>query len=281
VSGRSLVDGRAGTVDPCDRGLQYGDGLFETMALVDGRVRRLELHMARLEEGCARLGIAFPGKEAVLSDISQLAAHPVAGTGRRVVKIIVTRGAGGRGYRGEDGKSTRIASVHAWPDTPTDWASQGVVIRLCALTLADQPILAGLKHLNRLEQVLARREWHDELIAEGLLRNPRGHVVCGTMSNLFAASAGRLLTPRLDRSGVAGTVRAWILEWARRAAVPCEEIELNVEDLLRADEVFLTNAIVGLWPVTRLDDRQWPGQWPVGPLARRLLEALDRPCAWS
>jgi 4-amino-4-deoxychorismate lyase len=275
VSERCLVDGRAGTVDPSDRGLQYGDGLFETLPLIDGRARRLELHMARLEEGCARLGIAFPGRDTVLSDIARLGA----GAGRAVVKIIVTRAAGGRGYRGGDGEPTRIATLHAWPDYPRAWASEGVVVRLCALRIADQPVLAGLKHLNRLEQVLARREWHDEEIAEGLLCSPRGHVVCGTMSNVFAARAGRLLTPRLDRSGVAGTVRSWVLDWARRSAVPCEETELTVEDLLRADELFLTNAIIGLWPVKRLDDcqlpGQWPARWPVGPLARRILQALD------
>jgi 4-amino-4-deoxychorismate lyase len=268
VSTRSLVNGVAAqTLDVADRGLQFGDGLFETMALVGGHVRRLAMHLARLRRGCERLGIDYPGKDLLEAEIAELGA----GQSRAIIKLIITRGVSSRGYAASASSPTRVLGLYPWPEQPSDAASAGVSIRFCDLCLSDQPTLAGLKHLNRLEQVLARREWQDPAIAEGLLIDARGHVVCGTMSNVFAIREGKLITPALDRSGVRGTVRETVLRSARAMGTAVTETDLSRDDVLHADELFLTNAIIGIWPVRRLGDRQWvPGR-----LTRQLLAAID------
>jgi len=265
---RTLVNGVASrALDVADRGLQFGDGLFETMALIGGRVRRLEMHLARLRRGCERLGIEYPGDDLLKAEIAQLGTE-IDGA---VIKLIVTRGASARGYAAPVGAPTRVLELHPWPEHPADATHAGVAIRFCDLRLSDQPALAGLKHLNRLEQVLARREWQDQAIAEGLLCDARGHVVCGTMSNVFAIREGKLVTPSLDRSGVRGTLRETVLRHASAMGVGATEADISRNDVLRADELFLTNAIIGLWPVRQLEDRQWSP----GPLTRRLLAAID------
>jgi 4-amino-4-deoxychorismate lyase len=273
VSVHALVNGvPAQALDIADRGLHFGDGLFETMAFVAGRVRRLRRHLARLHRGCERLGIEYPGDRVLEADIAKLTAESAgAGQGRAVIKLIVTRGAGSRGYAATASSPTRVAGLYPWPAHPADATSAGVALRFCELRLSDQPALAGLKHLNRLEQVLARREWQDPAIAEGLLADARGHVVCGTMSNVFVIQAGRLVTPSLDRNGVRGTLRETVLDVAREMEIAVAEAELAREDVLAADEVFLTNALIGIWPARQLGDRHWEP----GPLTRRLLLAID------
>src|SRR5215471_865923 len=138
-----------------DRGLAYGDGVFETMLLRQGQVRFVEDHLARLEFGCKRLGISAPSIDALKNDLQLIAGAQNDG----VIKLIVTRGAGGRGYRASaDLAPTRIAILYASiePD-----AEDGIEVRWCATRLARNATLAGIKHLNRLEYVLAHNEWND------------------------------------------------------------------------------------------------------------------------
>ena len=132
--------------------------------------------------------------------------------------------------------------------------------------MSEQPLLAGLKHLNRLEQVLARSEWHDPAYAEGLMRDTSGRVVEGVFSNLFLVQDGRLLTPDLQRSGVAGVMRAALLVEAARLAIPCHITDISLEQLQQADELFVCNSVYGVWPVRAFADLSWP----VGPLTRKL-----------
>jgi 4-amino-4-deoxychorismate lyase len=240
-----------------DRGLEFGDGLYETIAVVHGRARLLERHLARLRRGCERLGIAPPEADILRDEVEAAARTPGAG----VVKLVVTRGAGGHGYApARDALPTRVVLASAARVRPTDWAEVGVAVRFCALRLGTQPALAGLKHLNRLEQVLARAEWTDPAIAEGLLLDVHGHVVCGTMTNVFAVLDGVAVTPRLDRCGVAGVMRAALLEALPGAGVPVAERDLTPDELGRSSEVFLTNALIGAWPVRELDGRGYaPG----------------------
>lgn len=269
MSATILIDGiEQSQIDVRDRGLQYGDGLFETMAVSDGRVRRLNAHLDRLRGGCERLGFACPDSALIEAELLQL-AH---GQRRAVLKLIVTRGMGGRGYRPPpETKPTRIVSLNAWPEYPAHWWQDGVDVRICHTTLGDNPVLAGLKHLNRLEQVLARNEWNEPQIAEGLMLDARGTVVCGTMSNVFLVSDGILRTPRLDRCGVLGTTRRAVLAEAAALGIAAEETDLRLEDVLKADEVFLTNAVIGLWPVRSLDKRQYS----IGPVTRRLQREVS------
>lgn len=240
---------RGGTLDPADRGLQYGDGLFETMRVRRGAVRLLDLHLERLYAGCGRLAIRPPPRMRLRRELERAAA----GAGEAVLKLIVTRGAGSRGYRpnGTE-RATRILSLHPLPAASAAGAVRPAVIRLCLTPMGINPRLAGLKTLNRLESVLARAEWRDARIWEGLMADTDGHLVCGTMSNLFVRRGSYLLTPALDRCGVAGVMRRWVLGQAPAAGLCAVEGRLRIEDVERADEVFMTNAVAGVVAVAAL-----------------------------
>ena len=241
-------------VDTSDRGLLYGDGLFETMAVRNGRVSSWSRHMMRLLTGCERLGI--PAVDTV--QLAQEAGELLAGVRQAVLKVIVTRGSGGRGYRvPEKVMPRRILQLHPWPDFPLAAGEAGVAVRLCTIRLCHNPQLAGIKHLNRLEQVLARQEWDDPQIAEGLLLDVDGHLVEGTMSNLFLVRKRTLMTPDLRRCGVAGIMRSIVLEQAERLALTARIQPLATADLQAADEVFLCNSLLGIWPVSAIEGRPY------------------------
>ena len=237
---RCIVDGRDGEAVPAsDRGLQYGDGLFETMAAADGRIALLEEHLERLSQGAARLGLPIPDMAVLRGEILGL----LPGQGRAVIKLILTRGSGGRGYRQPAKiKTRRIVSLHPWPDYPASWARDGIAVRLCETRLASDPVLAGLKTLNRLHQVLARAEWDDPNIAEGLMMDADDQVVCGTMSNLFLVRSGALVTPDLERSGVAGGSQEQLLQRSGDREGWIERRAAGRADWWRADERFVSNS---------------------------------------
>jgi 4-amino-4-deoxychorismate lyase len=175
-----------------------------------------------------------------------------------VLKVIVTRGSGGRGYRmPEKTAPRRILQLHPWPEFPPAAAEAGVTARLCSMRLCHNPLLAGIKHLNRLEQVLARREWDDPQTGEGLLLDADGCLVEGTMSNLFLVRQRVLLTPDLRGCGVAGIMRSIILDLAERMSLPVKISTLDMADLHTADEVFLCNSLIGIWPVIAVDGRPY------------------------
>ena len=192
-----------------------------------------------------------------------------------IVKLVVTRGAAvARGY-GVTGResATRITLRYAWvPENPAR-SQDGVRVRTAALRLGENPALAGLKHCNRLEQVLARNEWTDPGIAEALLFSSSARLVSGTMTNVFLVQDSKLRTPRLDLCGVAGIMRRVVLREAARAGVVAEEGVLDGADVQNAQELFLTNARIGIWPVQALDARVWsPG--PVTRLLQRSIAPL-------
>lgn len=260
-------------VDAADRGLAYGDGLFETIAVHAGLPCLWPLHMARLAAGASRLRISCPPADLLHRECVEVAA----GSRRGVVKLILTRGSGGRGYRPpENPLPTRVLSVHPWPDYPPEWSRDGVQVRFCRTPVGEHPMLAGIKHLNRLEQVLARDEWRDPQVAEGLMCDGHGRVIGGTMTNLFAVAGRRVLTPRIDRSGIAGTVRALVLRLAAAHGLEAAETDLTPRDLAAAEGLFLTNALIGVWPVCRLDEaRLDPTRLPWGLLGEVCRRAVD------
>ena len=241
------VNGRPGTgVDARDRGLQYGDGLFETMCVRRRGVRLLDWHLERLLEGYARLMIDPPEQRRLRREIEQAAARRQSA----VLKLIVTRGVGARGYRPSGvERSTRILMLDALPRAPTAGGERPVRLRVCATRLGPNPRLAGMKTLNRLESVLARSEWSDARIREGLMLDDAEHVVCGTMSNVFSRRGDVLMTPLLDRCGVAGVMRRWVMGAAALRGLRPIEKRLRLADLVAADEVFVTNALMGVVPV--------------------------------
>lgn len=270
-----LLNGQpAASINALDRGLQYGDGLFETIAVLGRQPLLWQLHMDRLEDGCRRLGLPPP-------DAEQLHAECVKANGdeaRGVVKILLTRGIGGRGYRVPVPTApTRLVMAFPWPSYPDDCWTTGAVARLCHTRLSRNPALAGIKHLNRLEQVLARAEWSDDSIAEGLMLDTEEQLVEGTMSNLFLVEGSKLVTPEVRECGVAGVMRSRLLASAAAMGIRCEITAVSLARAKAADALFLTNSIIGLWPVRRFDDRAYA----MNTLVERLQQQLrqDHACA--
>lgn len=260
-----LVNGQASQHIPADdRGFQYGDGLFETALLVRGRVRFLDDHLRRLFSGCTRLGIAAPDEQTLRSEIAQV----TAGDERGVLKIIVTRGSGGRGYRPSSvAGSTRVVALHPFNPTP----QAALRLRWCEIRLGRNARLAGIKHLNRLEQVLAQSEWREGEADEGLMLDTEGEVVCATSANVFAVRDGALITPDLRFCGVHGVMRAQVLKAAAKLRLVVSEEPLWPQDLETASEIFITNAVRGIRSVASLDSLQWSETG----VATRLAHALS------
>jgi 4-amino-4-deoxychorismate lyase len=268
----SWIDGRAASkVDHRDRGLNYGDGVFETMRVRRRAIRFLDYHMERLSEGCRRLAIPAPNPVRLRNELVRIAARrPEA-----VLKLIVTRGIGARGYRpsGRE-RSTRVISLH--PLTRAALAApRPARVRMCAMRLGVNEALGGLKTLNRLESVLARAEWSDVRVWEGLMRDADDNIVCGTMSNIFMRHGSSLMTPKLDRCGVAGVMRRWVLEQAGALQLRASEVRLSWEDLRKADEAFMTNAIVGIVPLAVIQHGRRQVRFVERNTATRLRSALE------
>jgi len=241
---------RCSTLSYRDRGLQYGDGVFETMRVRRRGIRLLDLHLDRLYRSCRRLKIQVPEARLVRRELERIAA----GRKQGILKLMVTRGRGARGYRpsGRE-RATRIVTLEALPRAISAEAEKAVRLRVCATRLSTTPSLAGLKTLNRLDSVLARSEWTDARIWEGLMRDVDGNWVCGTMSNMFLRRGTVLMTPLLDRCGVAGIMRRWILECAASLGLRAVERRIRWEDLQSAEEVFMSNAVVGIRSVRAIE----------------------------
>ncbi len=268
-----LVNGKPGNlISIRDRGLLYGDGVFRTLRATLGKAQHWRLHYQKLQHDCTSLGIACPDLALLSAELNDLLVQHPDG----VMKLIVTRGEGTRGYAPSiQSTPTHIWDVSPMPDYPADWATHGIKARLCQLRLSQQPRLAGIKHLNRLENVLAAAEWDDMDIAEGIMLDVSGNVIEGTRSNLFMVRDGALLTPDLSYCGVSGVQRDRVMEWAAIHNVTCRVGQLGLDELFAADEVFLVNSVFGLWPVRELHNRTW-SHYPVAMQIRKWLNhALD------
>lgn len=273
IGGIATADG----ISALDRGLHFGDGVFETIACVHGRPRFLSLHLERLARGCRTLGFPPPAAQLLREEIESLAGAQE----RSLIKVIVTRGeATVRGYAfsGRE-QATRVVIRYPWPVEDPVLRQRGVSVRVAATRLGENPALAGLKHCNRLEQILARSEPDAAAVHESLMLSRSGKLVSGTMTNVFLVEgpqhSPRLRTPAIDSCGVAGVMRRVVLREAARAGIATEECVLSVADLEEATEVFLTNARVGIWPVGRLGERiltQGPATLRIQTLLRPLLE---------
>lgn len=251
-------------IDANDRGFHYGDGLFETALVVDARVRFLDDHVQRLAAGCERLGIATPDRSLLVAEIE----HVSADVRRGVLKIIVSRGVASRGYRPAQGVDpTRVVAVYPPPE---DAPLRMLNLRWCETRLARNARLAGIKHLNRLEQVIARAEWHNADVDEGLMLDTEGELVSATAANVFVVRDGALVTSDLRFSGVRGVMRGQVLGAGRRLGIAVSEEPLWPHHVECASEVFLTNSVRGIRSVGTLDDERWHET----PVADQLRTAL-------
>lgn len=265
-----LVNGKAEAlgISALDRGLAYGDGVFRTFPVRHAQPVNWDLHYARLAADSAVLGIACPPAAQLLGDIQQLFDN----VAYAVCKVILTRGVGLRGYRPpDDVLVTRIVIRSAMPDYPAENLQHGVRLHLCQLRLSEQPALAGIKHLNRLENVLARMEWQDAALSEGLLLDAHDCAIECTSSNLFARFGDVVCTPDLSRCGVAGVTRSRILSCLPELGYQTEVAPLPLQRLLQADEVIICNSLYLAWQVIALAGTHWQAQ----PLAAQLRLSLQ------
>jgi 4-amino-4-deoxychorismate lyase len=260
-------------ISATDRALAYGDGVFRTLPVRGGIARHWALHYGKLAADCAAIGIACPTAQLLWGELRRASDD----TPDCAIKVIVSRGCGERGYRADPANSpTRIVMSSPLPSYPAAFSEAGVTIRRCSIRLAHQPALAGLKHLNRLENVLARMEWDDLRIAEGLLLDADDNVIGGTMTNLFISTKGVLVTPMLDRCGVAGVTRDRVLRGAAQGAITCHVRNISWSDVLGADEIILVNSIAGAWPVREIEGAaRTPG--PVVRAVQQWLRHDDAP----
>lgn len=263
-----------GQVSDCvsvnDRAVQFGDGLFETMRVVDTAIPLLSHHMVRLEQGCQRLGILLD-VALLLSNLQQYLSE-LAATKPYTLKLIVSRGEGTRGYRPQ--ATTPTIAMRAYPySAPTvSQLDDGVHARLCVTPLGCNPVLAGMKHLNRIEQVLARAEWDDEHIFEGLMQDVNGHLIEGTMTNVFFVRDRTVFTPELSECGVAGVMREELLGFfaQHNTSAPVQG-RFNFQDLEQASEVFISNSLIGVLSLRTCEHLSWE----VGPVALMAREHIN------
>ena len=265
----ALINGQRGTqIAIADRAVQYGDGLFETIRCEEGAPRWLDRHLARLELGCTRLHLASPDMALLEQEVRSLAT----GARRSLLKILYTRGVARlRGYAPRaGGEPTRIVSAHPWPESPAHW-QDNFRVGQARLQLGENPSLAGIKHLNRLEQVLAAEEAGSQGVDEVLVASSSGEWICGGMSNLFLIEGERLITPPLERCGIAGIMRALVIETAERADLSVAIEPVSSTRLAQAASLFLTNVRLGLQCVHWLAGRALVPD----PRMLRLQELLD------
>ncbi|WP_305856134.1 aminodeoxychorismate lyase [Balneatrix alpica] len=249
----ALVNGQPATaISVQERGLAYGDGLFETLKVAAGHLCFWSYHWLRLQQGMQRLGMLIPVdfEDQLLADIRRALASVQEPD--LVLKLIITRGAGGRGYLATtDLELTRVVMLSQHKPMERAQRRQGIKVGLCQTALARQPLLAGIKHLNRLEQVLARREWAATDWQEGLVCDTQANLVSGTLSNVFLFLDGRWQTPSIEYAGIAGTRRRWVLErW------PVQENQLLAEQFQAVEQGFICNALMGIVPIAELAGRQ-------------------------
>jgi len=234
-------------LDVADRGLQYGDGIFETIAYKNGQLQLWDEHMQRMQDSAERLSLAITDESYWLDEIKKFNL-----SGDAVIKLTLTRGISGRGYAYANNDATsRITAVYNWPDYAEN-NSEGITACLCETPISVNSVLAGIKHLNRLDNVLARNEWSDAHIAEGFMLDHNQHVIEGTMSNVFCVLDDEIYTPSLQSSGVAGVMRQHIMKLAEISTIPVNVIDISEQNFLHMDSIFITNSLIGIWPITKI-----------------------------
>lgn len=272
MSSETLVDGLPSAfISINNRGLCYGDGLFETIKVKKALPEFFDLHLQRLNSGCKRLNIEYD-EIALRREVAQVLGD--CSYRQSILKIIITRGDTPRGYSYTDKLSGhRIITLNESVNDYEEQRRYGIKTVICQTRLAANSAVAGLKHLNRLENVIARAEWADPTVAEGLLFDTDDRLVEGVMSNVFLVKNEKLHTPTLNGSGVAGVVRHIIMEsLAGDLKIAVNECSISRDLLAAADEVFVCNSIIGIWPVIAINDRSLP----VGRITRMVQKSLAR-----
>jgi 4-amino-4-deoxychorismate lyase len=250
------------TISVFDRGFSYGDGVFRTMKIRNGLPVSWPFHYQKLVADCAAIGIVCPSAELLMGDLQKLFEKELFSEDlTQVAKIIITRGEGERGYAPPViTVPTRVVIKSSLPQYAESNYDKGVQLHVCDIKLAAQPKLAGIKHLNRLENVLARMEWREEFIFDGLLLDQAGNVIECTMSNVFARFGSELLTPDLSLCGVSGITRQRILGLGGVLGLNVGVKSLTLAQILQADEIIICNSLFGAFQVIQINNKTWPQQ---------------------
>jgi len=244
-------------ISPHDRGIHYGDGIFETMLCKNGRILFLQDHLNRLERGCEFLHINFPGREILLNEINSLTDK----NSNCIIKIIISRGPGGRGYKIPELQTpTRIVFSYPLPGNLSDIQKNGVSLEFCRRKLSCPEGFSDIKHTNRLEYILARNEITDPDIYDGILCDTSGNIIETTSSNIFWLKNNIIFTPDLSECGLKGIMRNFLLNKpadnganAGRNKIEIRTGNFSPDMIADADEVFITNSVIGVVPVIRID----------------------------
>lgn len=253
------------------RALHYGDGVFRTALALDGRMIDRERQLAKLAADAQALDLDVPDPALLDADIDALLAGGVSG----VLRILLSRRDSGRGYAPATSACDRIVQLLPLPAYASSCWRQGVTVGWSKVLLGIQPRLAGIKHLNRLEQVLASRDWPADQ-HEVLMCDAEGRVCCGSRTNLFLVVDNILVTPDASFAGVAGMMRDKLIGLARSKALGCEVGLISPDEVRHASEGFLSNSLIGIWPIRRIGSLEFPAP---GTFTQTLMSHLQHP--WS
>ncbi len=259
------------TVIATDRSLLYGDGIFTTIAIKQGKAQFLQDHFDRLDRDARQLKIDNIPLQKIKTSLLKL----IHDTEHAIVRVSISRGCGERGYRQHNSSPVFWLTLSPWPSSNENFNKEGINLRICQQRLSHNPALAGIKHCNRLEQVLARNEWQDEQFQEGLMLDYHDHVLEGTMSNLFIVKNGHIVTPDLTFAGVKGIIRQRIIDLSNKLSIPLSISNLTIEDVISADTLFITNSVIGIWPVKQLNDQTYKKNPIIGQLADELNKQMS------
>lgn len=253
------------------RALHYGDGVFRTALVMAGEVIDLDRQLAKLAQDALALDLDCPDTALLAKEAQALGAMQDSGA----LRILLSRVALGAGYAPGSRACDRLLQMRALPEYPQTRWNQGVTLGWSQVLLGIQPRLAGIKHLNRLEQVLASRDWPAEQ-HEALMCDAEGRVISGSRSNIFFVIEHVLVTPDVSLAGVAGMMRDKLIALARTRGMGCEVGVVAPDELRHAQECFVSNSLIGIWPVRRIGSLEFPAP---GSVTRALMDALAHP--WS
>ena len=249
---------RSDHISVYDRAFQYGDGLFETIAVINGNPALLDLHLQRLRAGLSRLAFPEFSMQPLVDDIQDKCQQ----FDTAVLKLVVTRGEGRRGYLPP--ATPKINVLQAFSEKHNnDSIVPAITLCFCNTQLGINPSLAGIKHLNRLEQVLAKKESHERGFEDGLVSDIDGNIIEATSANLFLWKDSKLITPDLERCGINGVVRQLVFNIAEKMDIPVVICNISTTDCKKADALFLSNSLNGIIPVKKLEDASFDqDKWP-------------------
>ncbi len=259
------------TLSVMDRAMQYGDGCFSTILVDNAEPRLWKRHRARFESSLARLSITFNDWAELETVVFKLATSTQNLAQRSVIKILFSRGSGGRGYSPMGCQQTQVVVTQAqWPERYSEWKTKGIELGVCEQRLSISPMLAGMKHLNRLEQVLVKAETESKGYLDSVVLDANGHICETTVANIFWRCGKTLYTPYLKDSGVHGVMRAEVINTAIHCGYDVELVDMGLSVLWDAEEIFITNALMELVPINRIQQRTYQNFQALEALSKRL-----------